>query len=242
MNVWVTRPEPGLTRTAAALRACGHEVLAAPLLEISPVPPSPAPSLPWPDWVLLVSANAVRGLHAADLGEPRSRFAAVGQRTAAEATDLGYPVDLVPEQERAEGLLAALASEELTGRRVWIPAGDRPGSARSQLPVALAKRGALVEVFQVYATHERALTAGERRTLDTQEPGAVVVFSPSAADCLFASDAPAIQRWRQQAATVAIGPVSRVRLEELGANQIVEAQQPSDAGVIEVLARLEAEA
>ena len=241
MNVWVTRPQPGLTETSRVLRAGGHDVVAAAVLQVVSVPPDPVPAPPWPDWVVLVSANAARGLAAATatLGRSSSRFAAVGERTAEVARALGFPVTRVPAEERAEGLLAALATEELTNRRVWIPAGDRPGSANRELPAALAGRGAVVTVFRVYETRDRALLPDELAALAAREPAAVLLHSPSAADAVYRYPHAAVAAWRERAAAVAIGPVTRVRLEQLGANRVVEAPEPSDRGVLAALAALE---
>src|SRR5947209_250139 len=60
MRLLVTRPEPDGERTAAALRARGHEVTLAPLLRIEPV----AFDLPQQSFaaVVLTSANAARAL------------------------------------------------------------------------------------------------------------------------------------------------------------------------------------
>ena len=47
MRLLVTRPEPDNERTAAALRAQGHEVLLAPLLHIEAVADADLGAPPW---------------------------------------------------------------------------------------------------------------------------------------------------------------------------------------------------
>src|SRR4030088_3031309 len=61
MRLLVTRPEPDNARTAAALRAKGHEVVLAPLLHIEAVAGATLGAPPWAA-ILLTSANGARAL------------------------------------------------------------------------------------------------------------------------------------------------------------------------------------
>ena len=61
MRLLVTRPEPDNRRTAAALRARGHEVVLAPLLRIESVADADLGAPPWCA-ILLTSANGVRAI------------------------------------------------------------------------------------------------------------------------------------------------------------------------------------
>ena len=91
MRLLVTRPEEGGARSAAALRANGHEVLLAPLLRIEAVTGADLGAPPW-SAVLLSSANAVRAI----AGHPRIHeltklpALAVGERTAQAARAAGF--------------------------------------------------------------------------------------------------------------------------------------------------------
>jgi len=67
LRLLLTRPEPDAARTAAALRAAGHEVLTAPMLRIEPVAADLGAG-PW-EAVLITSANAARAVAA----HPRRR-------------------------------------------------------------------------------------------------------------------------------------------------------------------------
>ena len=57
MRLLLTRPEPDAQRTAAALRAQGHDVIIAPLLRIEPAPDAEIGTGPWAA-ILITSANA----------------------------------------------------------------------------------------------------------------------------------------------------------------------------------------
>ncbi|GJE38162.1 uroporphyrinogen-III synthase [Methylobacterium persicinum] len=85
MRVWVARPEPGASRTGAALAGLGHEPLVAPVLVVCPVD-GPVPQGPF-DGILLTSAHAVPALGADLAGVP---VFAVGARTAEKAARAGF--------------------------------------------------------------------------------------------------------------------------------------------------------
>jgi uroporphyrinogen-III synthase len=236
--VWVTRPEPGNAVTSAALHSAGFTVIGLPVLDVRPVAPAGGlPSQP-PDWIVFVSANAVRGMEAAGLPSGfRSgvRAAAVGSRTALEAAGHGWNVELVPKSENAEGLLEALSRVDVNGRRVWIPGGSREGSARQLLPEALRARGALVTTLAVYETLDRKLGPEDLARLDAAEPGFIVFHSPSAVDAVFSAVTPeAVGRWKR-AYLVAIGPATSDRCRWARAQRTVVCPEPSDAAVVAVI-------
>lgn len=242
--VWVTRPAPGNAVTTAALREAGYHVIDIPVLEVVLEASGPWPGTSWPDWILFVSTNAVAGLEAAGakLGFPAGdraavRVAAVGSKTAGAAARAGWPEALVPREENAVGLLEALPPGGWNGASVWIPAGNREGSARDDLPAALGALGAQVSVLPVYRTEERMLSAAETGRLQAAAPGAVVVHSPSSAEALLAAGAPGTARWRD-AVFVAVGPRTGEACRRLGAARVEVAASPSDRGVLEVLSRL----
>ncbi|MBN6822197.1 uroporphyrinogen-III synthase, partial [Methylobacterium organophilum] len=86
MRIWVARPEPGATRTGAALADLGHAPLVAPVLAVRPTAAAP-PVGPFAA-LLLTSANAVSALRPALRDAPALRglpVFAVGARTAALA-------------------------------------------------------------------------------------------------------------------------------------------------------------
>jgi len=241
-TVWVTRPADTADRTSAALTQAGFHVLAAPLLAVRPVAPEPLPPRA-PDWLVLVSPTAVHGFVAA-LTHPgfpvpalgSFKVAAVGQSTARAARQAGLTVNLVPASEHAEGLLVALHSEVRAGACVWIPTGNRHGSAKDALPAALTAIGAQVCRFHVYDTLARPLAATDLAALAAATPGAIVLHSPSAADALFDDTQPApVMRWRADAALFAIGARTSERVRALGGSRVYEAPSPNDAALVTLL-------
>lgn len=88
MRLLVTRPEPGASRTAAALQAAGHTPVVRPLMRTEPLPWAlPAGDF---DAVMLTSAAAVR--HAGASADPLKRLPAlcVGEACAEAARAAGF--------------------------------------------------------------------------------------------------------------------------------------------------------
>ena len=118
MRVWVARPEPGASRTGAALAGLGHAAVVAPVLVVRPVE-EPVPPGPF-DGVILTSANAVPALGAGVLGVP---VFAVGARTAERARAAGLgPVTEGPGD--GAGLAALVADRLPAGARLLHVAGE----------------------------------------------------------------------------------------------------------------------
>lgn len=95
-RVLVTRPEPGASRTAAALRDAGWQPLLAPMLEIV----RSNPALPRPgavQAVLVTSSNALPAFDPSWYGKP---VLAVGGATATAARGRGF-ADVASEIGRA---------------------------------------------------------------------------------------------------------------------------------------------
>ncbi|MBN9584069.1 MAG: uroporphyrinogen III synthase [Afipia sp. 62-7] len=91
MAILVTRPVPDGEKTAAALRARGHEALLSPMLRFEPVAFEDDDEIAF-DGVILSSANAVRAVAQHPI---RSRLMplpvfAVGEHTARVALDAGF--------------------------------------------------------------------------------------------------------------------------------------------------------
>jgi uroporphyrinogen-III synthase len=139
MRLLVTRPEPDGARTAAALRARGHDVLLAPLLRMQSVDFKVADQ-PYAA-VAMTSANAARAL----AGHPQAArlvaFSAftVGRHTADAAGAAGFrEVHSAAGDQRA---LAALIRARLAGATtplLYLAGEDRAGDLASDLASDLA--------------------------------------------------------------------------------------------------------
>ena len=186
MRILLTRPEPDAARTAAALRARGHEVVAMPLLRIAPVVDAELGDGPW-GAVLATSANACRVLAAhknfADLvGLP---LFAVGARTAEVARAAGFSA--VVSADRDVAALARLVAGRLADPSLPLlyPAGEERAG---DLEAALAAHGFTVRMVVVYrAIAEPHMTAAIAARLAAGDIDGVLHFSRRSADAFMAA-------------------------------------------------------
>ena len=164
MRLLVTRPEPDVERTAAALRARGHHVLAAPLLQMQSVDceiPNESFSA-----IVMTSANAARALAthprcAELLGLP---LFAIGPHTAELARSTGFA-----EVHSADGnkqKLSAIMRRRLPAGQhllLYLAGEDRAGdldvSESIRVTTAVVYRMVKCEKFD--AVVDRALSQGE---------------------------------------------------------------------------------
>jgi uroporphyrinogen-III synthase len=168
MKIWITRAEPGASRTAERLRELGHDALNAPVLEVHPLPA--AIDLGGVGALAFTSANGVRAF--ADLCRDRGLpVFAVGDTTAQAARAAGF--DMVVS---AEGDVDAL------GRAIVAAEGRLAGAVLH--PGARDPAGDLVGALTKAGMAARAIAVYETRVLPvTVPPGAegVLVHSPKAA-------------------------------------------------------------
>jgi uroporphyrinogen-III synthase len=190
------------------------------------------------DWLALTSVAAVHAvadrlaLHGTTIGSaaPALRIGAVGGVSAETARERLGRCDVVPAQQTADGLAAAIPGAWQA--RVLFPCADR---ARDALPSGLRARGALVECVVAYRTVKppRALDELARRaaagTID-----AILLASPSAVDAFAESLG---RHAAPPPRLVCIGPATAARCRELGFPVAAVAASPSDDGLVEATCR-----
>jgi uroporphyrinogen-III synthase len=157
LGVLVTRPTGQAEGLCRLIEDAGGEAVRLPLLEIVPAEPDGEGarrlrSLHHVDWLIFVSANAVRyafalmGAH--HEGEQWPRIGAIGRATAEELAKQGVAVDLMPkEQFNSETLLAAPEFADVKGLHFLIVRGE---GGRETLAETLRACGAQVDYAEVY--------------------------------------------------------------------------------------------
>jgi uroporphyrinogen III methyltransferase/synthase len=161
-TILVTRTREQAAALADPLGALGADVVLAPVIAVAepedwgPVDEAIS-NLSVYNWTVFTSANGVerfferlfsRGVDARAF--TGIRVACVGTTTAQALAGYGILADFVPDDFRAEGLVAGFSERGLSeGGRVLIP---RALDAREVLPDSLREMGAHVDVVPVYRT------------------------------------------------------------------------------------------
>jgi uroporphyrinogen III methyltransferase/synthase len=230
-RVLVTRAVHQAGSIASQLRDEAAQPILAPTIRIAP-PEDIGPlrdavaHLDRYDWVLFTSSNAVdsffatlreAGLDTRALGG--ARLCAIGVKTAAALAAHGVRPDVVPEDARAEGVIAALRpmiDSTLEPRaRILLP---RAEVAREVLPETLREAGAEVDVVTAYRnlSPDPSEVARIRSLIDPDEIDAVLFTSSSTVRNLYdLLDKDASKRLNA-VALFSIGPVTTKTAEELG--------------------------
>jgi uroporphyrinogen III methyltransferase / synthase len=161
-RVLVTRSRDQAGELVELLEAQGAEAVEAPLINV--VPPEDYTALDQAcaragsfDWIVFTSANGANAFMDRLLMGPSdaralagTKLCAVGPGTASRLTRFGLKVDLIPDDHRAEGVVAALKSTgPLSRRKVLFPKAD---IARDVLPEQLRAAGAEVTEVVAYRT------------------------------------------------------------------------------------------
>ena len=233
MRLLVTRPDPQGEQTAAAFRACGHEVTIAPLLRIETLQ-TDFGSGPWTA-VVVTSANAIRAMvtHRRHAEVSALPMFVVGQRTAQVARDAGFANGVSADGDAGD--LAALIARNLpAGSSLLYLAGE---DRATDLAAVLTPAGISVQTAVIYrAIAQEALSddALERLTAGTID-GVLHVSRRSAA--AFVSAARASARWSNSLKCHHFCLSMQVAepLVQAGAKHIHVAATPDEAAVLDLV-------
>ena len=235
-RIVVTRDRRQAAELAEPLEELGAEVLLLPVIEIQP-PADPEPleramlQLHAYDWIIFTSVNSVRSFvnTLGDIRSLRAKVCAIGPATAAAVEALHIKVDRIPTEYVAESLLAALANDDLAGKRILLP---RAAVARDLVPVELTRRGAKVDVVEAYRTVVPEDASARAHEVLARNP-TWITFTSSSTVKNFVTLA---GRHTLQGIKIAsIGPITSATARELGLTVHAEANPHTVAGLIEAL-------
>ncbi|MGE3402003.1 MAG: uroporphyrinogen-III C-methyltransferase [Vicinamibacterales bacterium] len=250
-RVLITRPRAQATELAARLAALGAEPVEAPMIRI--VPPEDAAPLRQAagepeayDWIIFASSNAAEAFMAALLEGQRDvrslkgpLLCAVGSGTAETLARHGIKVDLVPDEFRAEGIVAALAPlGSLDGARVLLPKAD---IGRDVIADALRERGAQVtEVIAYRTVLDDAQGEGEPDVYGMLLQGRidVVTFTSPSAVRNFARvyGEEQVADLLKHTVVATIGPVTTEAVRQIGAGVAVEPRIHTIPALVDAIA------
>ena len=193
------------------------------------------------DWLIFTSVNGVERMVArmkVRRLDPRTlrsaSIAAIGPATARALRRFGLRARVVPEEFRAEGLLAALRGQRWRGKTVLLA---RAATARDVLPRELRRRGARVDVAPVYRTVVPPTSRRRAQALfSRRKPDAITFTSSSTVRNFCALLGRSRARRALAGVTVAtIGPVTSRTARALGLRVAVEAKSFTVAGLVQAL-------
>jgi len=235
-RVLVTRARDQATDLVELLEEHGADTVVAPTIDIAP-PDDLAPldeacaRIGSFDWVVFTSVNGVDHFMRRLLAGPGDvrdlkgvRICTIGPATAQRLTRYGLKVNLMPDEFRAEAIVAALgASADVGGKRFLLPRADL---AREHLAKALADAGADVTEVVAYRTLPVAPESGDvpdvyRLLLDKKID--IVTFTSASTVRNFARQIgadPAADLLRSTL-VACIGPVTADEAEQLGIHPTV---------------------
>lgn len=241
MAILVTRPAPDNERTAATLRARGHDVLLAPMLRFEPVAFHLDPDRKL-SALIVTSANALRAL--ADHPEQTRLLTlpvfAVGERTAQAAREAGFADvtaaggdasslrELVLAQARARHLKKTQCLLYLAASDRARDLGDDLGARGFDVATVIAYRMAMID--DLPATASAAFAAG---TIE-----AVLHYSARSARAFLAAIRLAgVEISALGLPHCCISEAVATVLRDGGATQVAVARVPDEDAMVEALAR-----
>jgi len=245
-RILVTRARSQALSLAQRIESLGGEVVEFPTIEIRP-PESYGPldqainQIGSYDWLIFTSVNGVEqfldrfeklGKNIADLAG--IEVGAIGPETAKRLTATQIQPSLVPKQYQAEGILEALISETVLGKRILIP---RAAKARDILPETLRQWGARVDVVEAYQTVLPQVDVSALCQLLREGTIDMITFTSSSTATNFAAmlrdqDLPGLL---SGAVIACIGPITRKTVEDLGMRSEVVSVEFTIPGLVSAM-------
>jgi uroporphyrinogen-III synthase len=245
-RILVTRPRAQADEFAGKLRSAGFEPVYFPVIEIKPVENNIAleralSKLDCYEWIVFTSVNAVEVVFGnysrlifAD--GVRTRFAAIGPKTAGSLKTRGIDPHFVPEEYVAEAILPGLG--DLIGKWVLLP---RAEIARKVLPEAIFHAGGVPHEITVY------------KTLPSQPDPIGLEALRSGVDVITLTSPSTVQNFigitRQNGLDplnlpnnpqfACIGPITEQAAKEAGLTNLVVAKEYTTDGLMTVLTQME---
>ncbi len=242
-GVLVTRPAEQADNLCRLVEEAGGRAIRLPLLAIVPVDsesegPQTLRSLGQPDWLIFVSANAVRC--AFELLGPQwlksrpAKIAAIGLATAQALAERGVTVDLKPKRQfNSEALLAMPEWEDVTGQQFVIVRGI---GGRELLAETLRQRGGRVAYAEIYRRIDTEIDmAGLLARWRAGEIGTVTVTSGEALEHLSRLMAGEDRELMLTTPMVIIGERLGEQARKLGCRRVVTADA-NDANIFDAVA------
>lgn len=222
----LTRPRDASERLAATIREdLGLEAVISPILEIFPSECSAA----FENFsaAILTSPSAAHLLPA--IGVPKEmRFYAVGDRTAAVASSLGYPTQSAAGD--VEALFSAILKDPPSGSAVHLRGEHTKGNLAQRLTMS----GVHCEERVIYQQIAQELSADAVDILAGARPVILPLFSPRSAALVLKAATLGPNVW-----PVAMSPAVAEEFEAIEVKNLTIAAKPTEASMLRAIAETE---
>jgi uroporphyrinogen-III synthase len=233
VRLLLTRPEPDAQRTAAALRAQGHDVITAPLLRIEPAPEAQFATGPWAA-ILITSANAAPAVavHARMTELLALPVFAVGRRSADAMAAAGF-ADVISADGNVSDLARLVAARlQPIARLLYLAGEDRSGDLAGDLHA----RGFAIETAVIYrAIAATSLPPAAAQALTGGIDGVLHFSRRSAEVFVDAARAAGVLESALQAAHFCLSAPIAEPLAQAGAADIRVAERPNEARLLALI-------
>jgi len=230
MRIVVTRPQDDAERTAAAVRARGHEVLIAPLLKLEPIDVELRAS--W-GGVIITSANAAHALmaHPARQSLAKLKLFAVGQRSAEAARQAGF-TNVTSAGGDVRDLVRVLTERKADAQAplLYLAGEDRARDLIGEL----AARGIAAEMAVIYRAATLPFPPALTAALKEGAVDAVLHYSKRSAESYLAGAKEAgVAKPALAVRHICLSAQIAAPLKEAGAAAVVIAPRPDEAALLE---------
>ncbi|MFH0812132.1 MAG: uroporphyrinogen-III synthase [Pseudomonadota bacterium] len=245
-RIVITRPKNQATDFIKMLKAQGAEPILFPTIQI--VPPrdwseldEAIAKLELYDTVIFTSVNGVNFFFQRLKKKGRDyhslhniRIGAIGPRTAEQIERFHLPVDIIPNEFRAESMVDALEKDGISGRRFLLPRAEK---AREVLPEEIKQRGGYIDVVTAYRTSKGEGNVQEIKVLFQKRLIDVVTFTSSSTvknfvDLLSGGTLPDLIKG---CVVASIGPVTAKTAASLGIKTDIMPEEYTIQGLTEAM-------
>lgn len=245
-RIVITRPKNQATDFIKMLKAQGAEPILFPTIQI--VPPrdwseidEAIAKLELYDTVIFTSVNGVNFFFQRLKKKGRDyhslhniRIGAIGPRTAEQIERFHLPVDIIPNEFRAESMVDALEKDGISGRRFLLPRAEK---AREVLPEEIKQRGGYIDVVTAYRTSKGEGNVQEIKALFQKRLIDVVTFTSSSTvknfvDLLSGGTLPDLIKG---CVVASIGPVTAKTAASLGIKTDIMPEEYTIQGLTEAM-------
>ncbi|MGB9802436.1 uroporphyrinogen-III C-methyltransferase [Desulfofundulus sp.] len=245
-RVLVTRSQEQASQLSQAIEALGGEALEFPTIQIvEPESYEPMDTaiarLDSYRWIIFTSVNGVRFFFARLLQQGKDvrdlkgvNLCAIGPKTREALERYALKVTYVPDEYRAEQIIAGLKDRIKPGERILLPRAD---IARKVLAELLSNLGAIVDEVVAYRTIPAGTDARLVRQMLAEGKIHIITFTSSSTVRNFVKmlEEDQLPRLLQGVTVACIGPVTAHTARELGLPVHVQARRYTIEGLLEVV-------